>query len=29
MDAWLDKFRFFWAPKLDALARGKRARRQP
>ncbi len=32
VDAWLDKFRLFWAPKLDALgtevARGKRRRRQ-
>jgi DNA-binding transcriptional ArsR family regulator len=31
VDAWLDKFRMFWAPKLDALAtevaRGKRQRR--
>lgn len=31
VDAWLDGFRRFWAPKLDALAteiaRGKRARR--
>ena len=30
-DAWLDRFRHFWAPRLDALAtevaRGKRARR--
>jgi hypothetical protein len=30
-DAWLDQFRPFWGPKLDALAteiaRGKRARR--
>ena len=32
VDAWLDKFRIFWAHKLDALAtevaRGKRKRRQ-
>ena len=32
IDAWLDKFRVFWAHKLDALAtevaRGKRKRRQ-
>jgi DNA-binding transcriptional ArsR family regulator len=32
VDAWLDRFRGFWAPKLDALAtevaRGKRRRRQ-
>jgi DNA-binding transcriptional ArsR family regulator len=32
-DLWLDRFRAFWAPKLDALAtevaRGKRERRQP
>jgi DNA-binding transcriptional ArsR family regulator len=31
VDAWLDRFRSFWAPKLDALAteiaRGKRKRR--
>ncbi|RCG32344.1 ArsR family transcriptional regulator [Sphaerisporangium album] len=31
IDAWLDRFRRFWAPKLDALgtelARGKRERR--
>jgi DNA-binding transcriptional ArsR family regulator len=31
VDAWLDRFRQFWAPPLDALstevARGKRARR--
>jgi DNA-binding transcriptional ArsR family regulator len=31
VDAWLDRFRAFWAPKLDALAtevaRGKRRRR--
>lgn len=31
VDAWLDRFRAFWAPKLDALAteiaRGKRKRR--
>jgi DNA-binding transcriptional ArsR family regulator len=31
VDAWLDQFRTFWAPKLDALAtevaRGKRRRR--
>ena len=31
VDAWLDRFRGFWAPKLDALAtevaRGKRRRR--
>ena len=31
VDAWLDRFRHFWAPHLDALgtelARGKRARR--
>ena len=31
VDAWLDRFRHFWAPKLDALAtevaRGKRERR--
>jgi DNA-binding transcriptional ArsR family regulator len=30
-DAWLDRFRHFWAPRLDALAteiaRGKRERR--
>lgn len=33
VDAWLEPFRRFWAPKLDALAteiaRGKRARRKP
>ena len=32
VDAWLDRFRAFWAPKLDALAtevaRGKRQRRR-
>lgn len=32
VDAWLDRFRMFWAPKLEALAtevaRGKRRRRQ-
>lgn len=32
VDAWLDRFRSFWAPKLEALAtevaRGKRARRK-
>jgi hypothetical protein len=32
VDAWLDPFRRFWAPHLDALAtelaRGKRQRRQ-
>jgi DNA-binding transcriptional ArsR family regulator len=32
VDAWLDRFRAFWAPHLDALetelARGKRKRRQ-
>ncbi|TDD66664.1 ArsR family transcriptional regulator [Actinomadura darangshiensis] len=32
VDAWLDRFRGFWTPHLDALAteiaRGKRARRQ-
>ncbi len=32
VDAWLDPFRAFWAPKLDALeteiARGRRKRRQ-
>ncbi len=32
LDAWLDRFRRFWAPHLDALAteiaRGKRARKQ-
>jgi DNA-binding transcriptional ArsR family regulator len=32
LDDWLDRFRVFWAPKLDALAteiaRGKRRRRQ-
>src|SRR5262245_47620695 len=31
--AWLDRFRIFWAPKLEALAteiaRGKRRQRQP
>jgi DNA-binding transcriptional ArsR family regulator len=31
VDAWLDRFRIFWAPKLEALAtevaRGKRRRR--
>ena len=31
VDGWLDQFRMFWAPKLDALAtevaRGKKARR--
>ena len=33
IDVWLDQFRRFWGPKLDALAteiaRGKRARQQP
>jgi DNA-binding transcriptional ArsR family regulator len=33
VDDWLDRFRAFWLPKLDALAtevaRGKRKRRQP
>lgn len=33
VDAWLDRFRMFWAPKLEALstevARGKRRRRDP
>ena len=33
VDAWLDRFRGFWEPKLDALAtevaRGKRERREP
>jgi len=33
IDAWLGRFRAFWAPHLDALeteiARGKRARRRP
>jgi len=33
VDAWLERFRAFWAPKLDALAtevaRGKRQRRRP
>jgi DNA-binding transcriptional ArsR family regulator len=33
VDAWLDRFRGFWTPKLEALAtevaRGKRRRRQP
>jgi DNA-binding transcriptional ArsR family regulator len=32
VDAWLDRFRQFWAPRLDALAteiaRGKRARKR-
>jgi hypothetical protein len=32
VDAWLDRFRRFWEPHLDALAteiaRGKRARKQ-
>ncbi|MFC4055337.1 ArsR/SmtB family transcription factor [Actinomadura syzygii] len=32
IDAWLDRFRGFWAPRLDALAteiaRGRRARRE-
>jgi DNA-binding transcriptional ArsR family regulator len=32
VDAWLDHFRHFWAPRLDALAteiaRGKRARKK-
>jgi len=32
IDAWLDRFRMFWTPKLEALAtevaRGKRARKQ-
>jgi DNA-binding transcriptional ArsR family regulator len=32
VDSWLDRFRVFWTPKLDALAtevaRGKRARRR-
>jgi len=32
VDAWLDRFRMFWAPRLEALAteiaRGKRRRRQ-
>lgn len=32
VDAWLDRFRAFWSPKLDALAteiaRGKRQRRK-
>jgi hypothetical protein len=32
VDDWLDKFRSFWLPRLDALAteiaRGKRKRRQ-
>ncbi|MBI1199807.1 MAG: metalloregulator ArsR/SmtB family transcription factor [Phenylobacterium sp.] len=32
VDAWLDRFRAFWTPKLEALAtevaRGKRARRR-
>ena len=32
VDAWLDRFRSFWAPKLDALgteiARGKKQRRR-
>jgi hypothetical protein len=33
VDVWLDRFRAFWAPKLEALAtevaRGKRRRRPP
>jgi DNA-binding transcriptional ArsR family regulator len=33
VDDWLDKFRVFWGPRLDALAteiaRGKRKRRRP
>ncbi len=33
VDAWLDRFRRYWAPRLDALgtelARGRRARRPP
>ncbi|MEW9855613.1 ArsR/SmtB family transcription factor [Novosphingobium sp. M1R2S20] len=33
IDLWLDRFRMFWTPKLEALAtevaRGKRARRDP
>ena len=33
VDAWLDRFRRFWTPPLDALAtelaRGRRTRRQP
>lgn len=33
VDTWLDQFRRYWAPRLDALAteiaRGKRARRTP
>lgn len=33
VDAWLDQFRRFWGPRLDALAteiaRGKRARKTP
>jgi hypothetical protein len=33
VDDWLDKFRTFWLPRLDALAtevaRGKRKRRHP
>jgi DNA-binding transcriptional ArsR family regulator len=33
VDAWLDRFRRFWAPPLDALAtelaRGRRERRRP
>jgi DNA-binding transcriptional ArsR family regulator len=33
LDAWLERFRAFWTPKLDALAtevaRGKRGRRMP
>jgi DNA-binding transcriptional ArsR family regulator len=33
VDAWLDRFRAFWAPRLEALAtevaRGKRRRRPP
>jgi DNA-binding transcriptional ArsR family regulator len=33
IDAWLERFRSFWAPPLDALAteiaRGKRARKPP
>jgi len=32
VDVWLDRFRMFWAPKLEALAtevaRGKRQRRR-
>ncbi|MBB5519304.1 ArsR/SmtB family transcription factor [Amphiplicatus metriothermophilus] len=33
IDAWLDRFRHFWEPKLDALAteiaRGKKKRKKP